>query len=220
MPSSPLSTRYLFPGSPAAPAPPGGGPLVTETQLLADRQWAELRAQVRCEPSRVGPVLVPPKPQVELVVQLAGQLQFGIARAGRQQRYTTEAGSVLLTGARKPAYELEWLALSPEPVRAVHLFLADELLTRTAAESGLDPDRLEVRDGSCVPDALLQHLGLTLAQELQGPVATSPSSSGTTSAMRQVAGGRPIVWPTPYPTRHWLTVAETSRGCFLSRHFG
>ena len=163
---APLSLSYA---PPAGFAPDLAQPLVLHTQAEAARHWPGLRVQLHQEPLCVGPVLVPPKPQAELVVQLAGQLHFGIRRAGRQRRTRTGPGSVFLTAANQLAYELEWLALAAEPVRTVHVHVAAELLARTAAEHGLPPDRLELRDGSGLPDPLLRQLGQQLAAELHYP---------------------------------------------------
>jgi AraC family transcriptional regulator len=159
---------------------------VGETQLLAQRQWPRLTAQIHREPACVGPVLIQPKLQTELVVQLAGNLQFDVTRSGARRRYTTEPGSVFLTAADKPAYEIEWFNVSPEPVRTIHLYLDNTLLAHTAAESGLNAAQLELQGGSCLPDPLLRQLGLTLAQELDSSLAPSDLYADTVAQLLAV----------------------------------
>lgn len=180
-----LTNSSLLRRQPQAGQPPEDV-FVAETQLLAQRQWPRLTAQIHREPACVGPILIQPKLQTELVVQLEGSLRFDVTRSDARRRYTTAPGSVFLTAADKPAYEIEWFNVSPEPVRTIHLYLDNTLLAHTAAESGLDAARLELQGGSCLPDPLLRQLGLTLAQELDSSLALSDLYADTVAQLLAV----------------------------------
>ena len=119
-------------------------------------------------------VAIEPVPQTQLIVQLAGAMELDLFFNGRQRRHQAAPGSVYLTAAHQDAYELSWKSQTAEPIRTIHLYLDNALLAQTlAAEAGVDPGQFELREGSCIPDLLLQQLGFTLAQELEGPASQS-----------------------------------------------
>lgn len=208
-----LTQRAISTSSRAQPPPDSFTPSPAQTQLLGQRHWPNLTAQLHQEPACVGPVLIPSAPAVELVVQLAGSMQFGVTGGGQQRRYHTAPGTLFLTPAHRPAFEVEWLNVAPEPVRTLHVYLPPALLARTAAECGLAAGRVELRDDSGLQDPLLYQLGLTLAGELAAPTGQSALYGETIAQLlavhllRQHSTHRP-----PAPERRVrLTAAQVRR---------
>lgn len=177
----------------------GTAPSAPETRLLVRRQWRHLTAQVLAEPSCVGPVMIASVPQTQLILQLSGTLDLSLCTDdGRSRQYRTLPGTLYLTAANRPDYELTWLNVSAEPVRVLEIYLDDEFLAQTAAaDAGLDAARLELHDGTDLDNPLLRQLGHALARELTRPESQNELYADTAARMlaMQLARGHSTVQP-------------------------
>ena len=156
---------------------------LTETRLLREQRWPDLAVQLFEEPAYVTPLELPPPNHLRLILLLSGTMRLSLNTAGRQHTYHSVPGTVKLTAYYHPPHAMQWATLSAEPVRTAHLYLPQDLLTRTAEAAGLNPARIELREGSGVPDSLLYALGRSLAQELNGPTGLDSLLAQTATQM-------------------------------------
>ena len=141
----------------------------TETRLLREQRWPDLAVQLFEEPACVTPLELAPPHHIRLILLLSGAVRMNLHSGGRPQTYRSAPGTVKLTAPYHPPYHMQWATLAAEPVRSAHLYLPEDLLTRTAEAAGLNPARIELREGAGVPDPLLYEVGRALAQQLHGP---------------------------------------------------
>ncbi len=159
--------------------------LTTGARLLAGRRWQHLTAQVVAKPSELAPVTVASVPQTQLILLLSGSLDMTLhTRDGRPRCYHTPPGTLYLTAANQPDYEMAWRNVSPEPVRTVELYLDNDLLAQTAAaDAGIDFARVELHDGTGLDDPLLRQLVRAIAQELPRPESQNELYADTAARM-------------------------------------
>jgi AraC family transcriptional regulator len=159
---------------------------VPETQLLVRQQWKHLSAQMHREPLQVAPITVDPVHETQLIVQLSGALKVGVTHRDRQERHDTQAGTMVLTGVQREAFDVEWLPLSKEPVYDIHMCLSNELMARTAAEIEVDISQIEMLSGTYIYDPLVMQLSFALAQELKNKEASNELYADTSAQMLAV----------------------------------
>lgn len=82
---------------------------------------------------------------------------------GRTQASTETHNLVTIIPAEHP-FEQVFQVESDD----LNVVLPDRLVRRAAADSGLNPDRLEVHDHFCATDPYVRHIGLALGAELDG----------------------------------------------------
>ena len=168
-------------------SPSSSAKAAVEPPLGTCRRWRHLTARVFTAPACVEPALFASSPQTQFMLQLSGAMDLSVNTDGRERRYRTQPGSLSLTSAHLPDFEMAWRSLSPEPIRLLELCLDDELLAQTAAvEAGLDAARLELHDGSGLDDPLLQVLGQAIVQELDAPESQSELYADTAARMLAV----------------------------------
>lgn len=141
--------------------PPAG--TLTTTRLLREQSWPGLTVQLLEEPACVTPALLPPPTSIRLILNLSGSLRLAYSSGGKRSVHDTTCGTVKLTTPHGQPYEMQWVPLTPEPVRTAHVYLAPELLARTAEAAGLHTTRVELREGSGLHDPLLHAVSLALA---------------------------------------------------------
>lgn len=184
--------------------PPAATP--TTTRLLREQSWPDLTVQLLEEPACVLPVLLPPPTSIRLIVSLSGSLRLAYGSGGRRSVHdNTTRSTVKLTTPYGQPYEMQWVPLTPEPVRTAHLYLAPELLARTAEAAGLRPARVELREGHGLPDPLLHAVSLALAQALAHAPATGLDHLYADAAAQLLAVHllrRYGVFPPPLPGHH------------------
>ncbi len=148
------------------------GSSVRQTQVLAQTQWRQVLLQMHREPGTVGPTLMKPVPEVQLILRRAGVSRMTLTAGGHVRRFHPRPGDLFLTAADQSPYQMRRESLCGQPVENTHLYLSRQLLAQTAADTlGADTSRLELRDGSCLRDPLLHQLVLALGQELLVPAA-------------------------------------------------
>lgn len=140
---------------------------VAERVVVVRREWQHLSAQVLIEPSEVEPKMVPTVPQTQILLQLSGTMDMALNTDGRERRYHTGPGTLYLTSAHQPDYEMTWKSTASEPVSFLELRLDNDLLAQTAAaDAGLDAARLELRDGTGLDDPLLAEICRAICRDL------------------------------------------------------
>lgn len=164
--------QLLFDYRKAKSSDPANG-LVSQTQLLRVQHWSQLTVQVFDEPAYAAPILLPPPQQIRLILMLSGVLRIGLTVGKKSSVFTSGPGTVKLTSGSHLPYEMHWSPLSNEPVRTTHLYLPTTLLVITGEKMGLNPARIELREGSNRADPLLYQLGRTLGSELENPSTQS-----------------------------------------------
>ena len=152
------------------PAGTDSGASVRQTQILGQAQWRQLLIQTHREPGSVGPTLMKPVPEVQLILRRAGVSRMTLTAGGHVRRLQPRPGDLFLTAAHQPPYEMQRESLCGQPIENTHLYLSRQLLAQTAAETlGVNTSRLELREGSCLRDPLLRQLTLALGRELHEP---------------------------------------------------
>ena len=174
-------------------APPRGSFLdalpdaITQTQVRQQAQWPALLIQTHLEPATVAPTWMKPVPKVQLILRRVGASQMTLTGGGRLRHFRPRPGDLFLTAANQPAYEMRRESLCGQPVQSTHLYLEPALVAQTAAATlGIDPASVELREGSCLRDPLLNHLVRALGEEL----ATAPASSLFTDTAAQLVAAQ------------------------------
>ena len=171
----------------AAASPDSSPAAVPQTQVRQRAQWPALLIQTHLEPGTVAPTWMKPVPKVQLILRRVGASQMTLTGGGRVRHFRPRPGDLFLTAANQPAYEMRRESLCGQPVQSTHLYLEPALLTQTAAETlGVDPASVELREGSCLRDPLLNHLVRALGEEL----ATAPASSLFTETAAQLVAAQ------------------------------
>lgn len=138
---------------------------VGQTRVIQQEQWNHVLIQTYQEPMQVAPVLIKPVPDPQLILLTSGTMRMNLAVNGSVRQHLTKPGHLFLTAAHQEPYELQWTSLSDQPIQTLHLYLNNSLLVRTAVEvAGVDAHRVELRDGSCIVDPLLQQLSYSLGR--------------------------------------------------------
>ena len=138
--------------------------------------WHGLLVRSYREPELQGEsVRVPPLAAHHIVLISAGRLHFEQrdADGGAWERFDVGVGDMFITPAMTPSYDVQWRALSEEPVESIHLHLEPALLEGMAADllnAPLERVRIATRDG--IRDSVIQSVALELCQSLQSPHAT------------------------------------------------
>lgn len=147
---------------------------VGQTRIIQQQQWNHLLIQTHQEPMQVAPVQIKPVPDPQLILLLSGAMRMSLTANGSVRQYSAKPGHLFLTPAHRESYELRWTSLSDQPIRTLHLYLTNSLLLQTAVEvAGVDANRVELRDDSCIVDPLLRQLSYSLGEELDKPEAGS-----------------------------------------------
>ncbi len=166
------------------PAAPHASQAVTRRVVTARRQWQHLNVQVFTEPSDLDPKMVTPPPQTQVLLQLSGEIDLRLNTDGRERRHHTGPGTLYLTPAHQPDYEMEWRATAPAPVSFLEVCLDNDLLAQTAAaDAGLDAARLVLRDDSGLDDPLLGELCRATGRDLDRPESYSQLYVDTAARM-------------------------------------
>lgn len=158
---------------------------VARTQLVREQRWAALTVQEFAEPDCLALVQLPPPSELRLMALVSGTLRMRVRGRGRELAYTSQPGTVRITGPHYQPYEMEWQALTDSPVRTVHLYLPPDLLPRTAEAAGLNAARVELAEGCAIADPLLNQLTIALTQT--APQAMLPDALFAETAVQLLA---------------------------------
>ena len=146
--------------------------------------------------------MVPGVSQTQVLLQLSGTLDLRLNTDGRERRYHTAPGTLYLTSAHQPDYEMAWISTSSEPVSFLEVCLDNNLLEQmAAADLGLDAARLELRDGTGLEDPLLAQLCRVIGQDLDRPECQTELYVDTAARMlaMQLVRGHSVVRPHAQP---------------------
>lgn len=168
MPPSGNQNQLSFDYRKAKRSGPADG-LVSQTRLQRSQHWSQLTVQVFDEPAYAAPIVLAPPQQIRLILMLSGALRIGLTVGKKSSVLTSGPGTVKLTSGSHLPYQMHWSPLSAEPVKTTHLYLPTTLLATTGEKMGLNPARIELREGPNRADPLLYQLGKTLGSELENP---------------------------------------------------
>lgn len=157
---------------------------VTKRVVTASRESQHLGVQIFTDPSHLGPKMVTGPTQTQVLLQLSGEIDLRLNTDGRERHYQTGAGTLYLTSAHQPDYEMEWHATTPAPVSFLEICLDNDLLAQTAAvDAGLDVAQIELRDDSGLEDPLLGELCRAIGRDLDRPESFSQLYVDTAARM-------------------------------------
>jgi AraC family transcriptional regulator len=161
------------------------------TPVLSSKEtgWESVVVRTYHEPSILEETLFPGGPDIYLVLVTSGHVAASERKIGGPwTTYDIHAGDWYLTPAGGEPYALRWKCLSDEPLKTLHLHLSADLFARTAQQvTDHDPARMMVVERSGLQDPLLTHIGLSLQQELQQPVADLSHLYAATAAQMLTA---------------------------------
>lgn len=131
--------------------------------------WEGLVVRAYHEPMEMESWIPPTVSALSLVLFTCGTMHMEQRRINGpwKERHIREGDLVLRPSGRAP-YELRWTGVSPGPLQTLHLYLSEEMVSRTAGEViGRGPARLALVERVGFRDPLLTQIGLALGRELE-----------------------------------------------------
>ena len=136
--------------------------------------WKDVEAQIFRRAQRQDEVLVPAVAEPMLVWVMSGEATVEERELdGGWHGGVVRAGSFYLTQTAAP-YLMRWQAVPDQPFEVMHLYLGQDLVTRSALSLGFNPSRLRMHDVSGGQDVLIGGILTGLADELLAPREASP----------------------------------------------
>ncbi len=147
--------------------------------------WEDLVVCAYHEPMEMEGWVDPVVPDIALVLLARGAMLMEHRRVnGSWKALPIRQGDLFLKPGGGVTNELRWRSLSSEPMQTLHMYLNNDLLSRTAEEmADRDPARLALIGRLGFQDPLLMQIGLALWRELEQPTAAGKLYAQTAAQM-------------------------------------